>query len=566
MDEKKQFLQDFKKTVKGEGGNLSNGYILERIRRGDISESDLAGFKRYIPLPLGTAIDRIMGVRKTAGILKAAKDIYTKRRLRDNSDVIQMIKQMEITQDDIQKIPKFMEDQAIKKELSKQIDSFFKEVLKYPSMSKEEQHKQKFKIEKLLRKKVVTLNFLERKANVNDIVKSIFGEEYKRYLTEEPYEKEIKEVIDEGFINESNIDYLPEEYIDYYLKNIPKEDKISFKRRRKGSKTPLREGLTKKEVEELTKEILEKPQYKKIKTSVLTPKDISMFSDEDLLKTIKDLESKEDVSMVTKKLEDLNMMTKSKRTKQKGTLQKLRDKYTKEIKKQIEKDEEFLGLVKAEPVTKSLYSVERKIEDLKKGKKSKYLSRAEKYTLAQDLSKRLNEVTRQGQGMKIDKPVASPVSSRSSSRSSSISSSGSLFTSKRKRSAGSSISSGRRSSVGSNSSGVSFKPEKEIKPKEIPELIKLSSAELSELDPDSVRVLSTFVNKSIAYSAGKKQKKDKSRLPANIDKKSLMDYITQEKQIWEKYIKNKKRKTSKSPPLSPLPSSYIKDILEYKTT
>lgn len=562
MDEKKQFLREFKRTVKRQGGNLSNSFILERIKRGDISESDLADFKKYIPFPLSTAVDRIMSVRKTTGILKAAKKIYdNKREVQENTpvkNVLEMIKEMKITQNDIQKFPKFTQDEDIKKELAKQIDKFFKEVLKYPSMSKEEQHKQKFKIEGLLRKNVVTLAFLERKANIKIIIKDIFGNDYEGYLMENPYEKEIKEAIDEGFINESNIDYLPEEYIDYYLKNIPREDKTLFKRR-KGSKSPLRVSLTKKDAEELEKEILEKPLYKKQKSSITTAKDIQMFSDEDLLKTIKNLESKGDISTVAKILESLNMMTKSKRTNKKGSIQQLRDKYNKERKKETEMDE-FLGLVKKEPIITKLYSVEKKIEDLKKGKKSKYLSRVEKYRLAQDLSKTLNEVTRQGQGMKIDKPDTSPASSRSSSISSSSSN-----VSNRRRSKSSSTSSSRRSSTGSVRSDMSFKPEKEVTLKEIPKLIKLTSTEVSELDPESTRVLSTFVNKSIAYSVGKK-KKDKSKLPANIDKKSLMDYVIQEKQKEENYIKNKKRKASKSPPLSPLSPSYIKKLLEYKTT
>ena len=553
MDEKKQFLQEFKRTVKNEGGNLSNSYILERINRGDISESDISTFKRYIPLQLAIAIDGIMEIRKTTGILKSAKEIYDKKRIKENTPVkviLEMIKDIDITQDDIQKFIKFTENDDIKKQLSKQIDRFFKEVLKYPSLSNEEKNKQKFKIEKMLRKKIVTLTFLDRKANVKDIVKSIFKDEYKRYLTEEPYEKEIKEAIDRGFIKDSNIQYLPEEYIDYYLKISPGGDKTSFKKRRKTSNSSYVQNLTKKEAEEFIKDIVGRQQYKKKKSDVAM-KDVTMFDDQELLNVIKTLESKGDTSTVTKKLESLNLMTKSKRTKQKGSLQQIKSKYIKQTKSQQKANEEFLGLIQKEPVVKSLYSVERKLEDLKKGKKSKYLSRADKTLLSQELSKTLGQKTVKTKKMKEDKNTlaTSPVSSRSSSSRSSISS---LFNTK-DSSVGSPSSS--RSSVSSTKS--EYKPEKEIKPKEIPSLIKLASVADSELDPGTVKVLSTFVNNSIAYSIGKKQKKDKAKI--KIDAKKLLKYVESEKQREEKYIKNKKRKKSISPPLSPYIPSKISD-------
>lgn len=559
MDEKKQFLRDFKKTVREEGAKLSNNYIIERIKKGDISESDLESFRSYIPRQLGIAIDHIMGVRRTTGILKVAKEVYDNRKLEETTPlktILEMIKDNRVTQHDIQKIKQFTENKSITTELSKQIDKFFKDVLEYPSMPAGEQHRQKFKIEKMLRKRIVTLGFLERKANVKDIIKGIFKDEYKRYLSEEPYEKEIKEAIDEGLIQESNIEYLPDEYIEYYLKSIPKQDKTSFKKRRKASKSSYKQSLTKEDIEELTKDIIDKPTSKKQKTSEQArriSKDIAMISDEDLLNVIKDLESKKDVSKVTKKLESLNMMTKSKGTTRKSSIQNLRSKYIEGLKKQIKKDQEFSGLVKKEPVVKSMYSIERKLEDLKKGTKSRYLSKLDKTILAEDLAKRLGEMEIKGDGKKIDKSPVSPVGSISRSSSiSSISSDGSLFTSK-KRSRSSSAASSRRSSTGSVKSDVSkssYKPEKEVKPKQIPKLTKIASTADSELDPESVKVISTFVNKSIAYGIGKKPKKEKSKTIVT-DKESLMKYLEQEKEAKDRYIRSKKRKTDRSPPLSP---------------
>lgn len=588
MDEKKQFLANFKATVKKEGGNLSHEYIIERIKRGDISESDLASFKRYIPNPLATAIERIMDTRKTTGILKAAKEIYDNRRLKDNTpvkQVIEMIKDFKITQYDIQKFINFTENEDIKKELVKQIDKFFKEVLKYGSTQeeikklerkknnnpkeieslKQEQHKRKFKIEKLLRKRVVTSNLLEGKANIKDIIKKLFDDDYKRYLKEEPYEKEIKEAIDSGLIKDTNIDYLPEEYLDYYLKGIPKKEKSTFKRRRKGSKSSKsKQELTQTEIKELTEDILRIPPPIKKKSSSRSIKDVSMFNDKELLDTIKALESKKEVSSIAKKLESLNLMTKSKRSKQQKSLSKLRSDYIKQLKRQLQKDEQFLGVSKKEPITSSLYSVERKLEDLKKGTKTRYLSRAERMALSEQLSKTLNEVTRKGKGIQIDKPPASPSSSRSTSRSTSSSSS----KSSRKKSRSSSRASSRRSSRSSARSSVSrtsYIPEKERKPKEIPALVKVKKTTLdTELDPETVKVLGSFINKSISYGIGKKQKRT-GKKSINLDKQALKLIIQTEKEREREYAKNRKRKRSKSSsPTSPLYLSYVKELLSYK--
>lgn len=566
MSEKKEFLLQFKRTVKNEGGNLPAEYILQRINRGDISESDIASFKRYIPLELGATIERIMGRRRLLGILKAANEIYDdKSKLTANTapkDIITMINNNQITQEDIQMYPDLPSNTDITRALAKQIDRFLKKILNYTRLTKEEQNKEKFKLEKLLRRKIVTFNYIQGRANIKDILVGIFGDDYKRYLTEEPYEMEIKQALDMGFIDESNAKYLPDIYVDYYIKDMPSSSgSTSFKKRKLAGSVPAFLDVISKDEMDLFQTMVLGYSVPKQPRAVVEEK-IKYMSDEDLLNMLTELEQKEskkEMSGLARRLDALGFSTKSARKKITSMISKLRDKMINNRKKRLREDALMQGVTPKRGVTKSLYSIERKLEDIKRGRSNIYLSPLDKNFLAKELGNRIRkEITVKGNRMNIDSipgSSRSSVSSRSSrssrsssasprSRSSSLSS---LFdmSSRSSRSSKSSRSSRSSRSSGRPSAYISSRVDK---PREMPVLIQVGNSVNSQLDPNSIKVLSTFVNKSISYSGSKKNKKEQSNLV--IDKASLDEFLKNERDRTESYIKKRRRSSSSMSGLS----------------
>jgi hypothetical protein len=551
MDEKKEFLNQFKMTVKREGGSLTSEYILNRIKMGDISESDISSFKKYIPIELNLSINNIMGKRRLMGILKTLNEILNdKAKINEKipvKDVVDLIKQDRITQEDIQKFEIFYTNTDIKAAIAKQIDRFLKEVLKHKNLSKEEQNKHKFKLERLLRKKIITLNYLEGRANIKDIIIELFNGDYKRYLSEDVYDLEVKEAVDSGYIDETILSMLPGKYIDYYLKTSKIKEQTpasqkSFKKRKDKNGTITRDIMSDADKSNIMESILSmKSKNESYKPA--TPKDTQMFDNEALMNKIIALEKKEqrkDISELGQKLQALGFKTKSVSKKQKSRLEEMKkDMYKLREKQLVQADPNYMLAPKQKSkTTTSLYSVERKLEDLRKGKKSRFLSKIDKSALEEVLKKSL-EIEKYSKGkiaMDIDKPASSPVDSEQSiSSSSSSSGSGSRRSSKASSIAASPTSS-RRSSVESK---TSFVKEKEIKPKSIPSvLLPIGTTSQLGLDTESVKVLSTFVDKSIAYNVGKKET-DTSKV-LKVNKKKLEKLLEDENKISESYKKRKR--------------------------
>lgn len=542
MDEKKEFLNQFKITVKREGGTLTSEYILNRIKRGDISESDIASFKKYIPIELNIAIDHVMGKRRLMGILKSLNEILSdKAKINEKTpvkDIVELIKQDKITQEDVQKFEIFYTNVDIKTAIAKQIDRFLKDVLKHKNLSKEEQNKHKFKLERLLRKKIVTLNYIEGRANIKDIIAELFNGEYKRYLTEDLYDTEVKGALDSGYIDEQILAVLPGNYIDYYLKvsKIEPSSGKSFKKRKGKGKEVVGGTMTDVDMKNVVKGIIDVKPKRKRESESPKSKDIQMFDDEELMNRILALEKKEqrkEMSELGQKLQALGFKTKSLSKKQKSRLEDIKKAMYKLREKQSEQNDPNYMLVPKtkSKTTTSLYSVERKLEDIRKGKKPRFLSKIDKSILEDAMKKSLLvEKTSKGKSaMDIDKQPGSPVDSEQSS-----SSSGSMSRrSSKVSSAEVSPTSSRRSSIESN---TSFVKEKEIKPKSIPSiLLPAGTTSKRGLDTESVKVLSTFVNKSIAYNVGKKAT-DTSKV-LKVNKKKLEKLLEDEKKMGESYKK-----------------------------
>lgn len=542
MDEKKEFLNQFKITVKREGGTLTSEYILNRIKRGDISESDIASFKKYIPIELNIAIDHVMGKRRLMGILKSLNEILSdKAKINEKTpvkDIVELIKQDKITQEDVQKFEIFYTNVDIKTAIAKQIDRFLKDVLKHKNLSKEEQNKHKFKLERLLRKKIVTLNYIEGRANIKDIIAELFNGEYKRYLTEDLYDTEVKGALDSGYIDEQILAVLPGNYIDYYLKvsKIEPSSGKSFKKRKGKGKEVVGGTMTDVDMKNVVKGIIDVKLKRKRESESPKSKDIPMFDDEELMNRILSLEKKEqrkEMSELGQKLQALGFKTKSLSKKQKSRLEDIKKAMYKLSEKQSEQNSPYYMLAPKtkSKTTTSLYSVERKLEDIRKGKKPRFLSKIDKSILEDAMKKSLLvEKTSKGKSaMDIDKQPGSPVDSEQSS-----SSSGSMSRrSSKVSSAEVSPTSSRRSSIESN---MSFVKEKEIKPKSIPSiLLPAGTTSKRGLDTESVKVLSTFVNKSIAYNVGKKAT-DTSKV-LKVNKKKLEKLLEDEKKMGESYKK-----------------------------
>lgn len=255
------------------------------------------------------SIGLFMNKRAFIGVLKAAGDIIKDRsQLNENTTVekaIVLIKENKVTQHDIQKFPKLMENNNVKKAIGEQIDRFLKEVLKHVSMTPEERNKHKFKLEKLLRRKIVTSNYLEGRSNIFDIIRGIFGDSYKKLLAEEhPYYVEIKSAIDSGYVDSEVIQYLPPDYVQIYMENLlrdyPSTDEpINYIRTKKGI---VKIGNYPK-----TREV------KMVSSPKIKPANIP-FSEEQFLQLLDILDKKEDkksMSELAKKLQSLGFQTKS---------------------------------------------------------------------------------------------------------------------------------------------------------------------------------------------------------------------------------------------------------------
>lgn len=563
--DKKEFLKQFKSTVKGEGGNLNTEYILWRMKMGDISEGDISSFNRYIPFQLALAIDSIMGRRKLLGILKTVNEISdNKAGFNKNTSLattIRMIKDNVITYDDIMSVDYPM-TKDIAKAISSQIDKFVKMVIGYKDVTKDLKNKEKFKIERLLRMKIISSDYLEEKKQIREELKIIFGkDELYRYLKEDPYDTEIKELLDSYSLDENVSKYLPEKYVQYFMKEKigDADGKSSYKKRRKISQSTQVTKLSKKDISDL-QNILLKERSKK--TKPITQK-IDTFSDKKLMDIIQELERKEtkkEASGLVTKLRNLGFETKSSRKVDKNTIfSKIKKQYTKEQKQRQKLEDELSVDVKSEdalaPVSRNvvtnLYSVQKKLDDIKRGKSSRYLSRLDKSKLESqliDIMKKEKTVKKTKKSMDVDLPYTSPVGSDSSSPRSSISSilSG-------KGSSRSSISGGRssRSSTTSNGSVGKFKKEKEQIPMIIPSsLLQLGKTSSGDLDIDTMKVMSSFVGKSIPFSGSKRPSKDSKKL--NIDIQKLKGYADEErKSEMKSSLKRRRSSASSSGKLSP---------------
>lgn len=199
------------------------------------------------------------------------------------------------------------------------------------------------------------------------------------------------------------------------------------------------------------------------------------------------------------------------------------------------------------PLTTNLYSVERKLEDIKKGKTVRYLSRPDRVALAQSLKKAIDtERNVIGKPSSSKPEVASPVSSRSSSASSSPN--GSPVSSRRSSIASKSSS---RSSKSSKSSKSLIDIGKERSPPQIPgQLIPVGKYQQGDIDTDTLAVISNFVNKSIAYSARSKKAPVKDT-KMKIDTSNLMDLVNKEKERERATAMKRKRRKSSDGSLSP---------------
>ncbi len=562
--DKKEFLKQFKSMVKGEGGNLPTEYIVERIKMGDISEGDMASFTRYIPFQLGFTIDAIMGRRKLLGILKSLKEIADdKSKLQVNTPVetaTKMIRDMKITYEDILKIG-YDINKDISKAITSQIDKFLKMVIGYKSLPEDQKNKEKFKIEKLLRMKVITEEYLEKKKVLKEEIEKIIGSEYKRYLQEEPYDTEIKDLIERYAIDESISKYLPEKYLQYYLKKYPESSKNNsvYKKRRKTSSVMTGSVLSKQDVSELQKILLKEASKKPIQQPAKSTSRADAFSEERLLNFIADLEQKEnkkEASKLVKKLKDLGFETKTSRKINPYTeFSKIKKQYV-SAQKRKQKIEDALNNEQPTPVASksrgvvtNLYSIERKLEDLKRGKTPRYLSRLEKNKLESqlvDIMKKEKTVTKRKSSMDIDRQPGSPVGSTTSSSSLSSQSSSS-----RRGSRASSVSSRRssRSSVTSNGSVGKFVKEKEEPMRMLPtNFIQLGKTSSGDLDIDTLKVMTSFVRGSVPFVGSKRKSKDMKKL--NVDIEKLKKYAEEEREA-EKKSSLKRRRSSGSAKLSP---------------